>query len=401
MIPNIKPANFLVLRRMPPTGNQFMPVDLALQNLRSTAPYSATIVYQRTPATHFSLKEYYSYHFKNRCSYLWDRLNRNNGLIILAITCTVACVGILALTAVVFKYYIAHWAILKQDIVNGKIGLYRYIFSSDTDNLEFLKIQPYTNYIFVRMATLFDYQLEVFSNTIGILTSAIACLTVPFCSAVAACLQIHTDFKENPPDKLEYDRITLFGKQSLIDISLASLNNQQDERGFLLDPLSQEKINPAHICYPRYIKLGAYLFSLPSLVNALLAHDLDEGRLKHPLENRYLHQKEQELVLEKINTLLALNHRTFFQCFNPFNISFFKIDMSKQEQQEFEQATSTAYNNRLVNHNINGFNQKTEAEQRVYITQHKQRDIQVFRKAKLLESLNRLTRQLTQEAHLE
>lgn len=328
-------------------------------------------------------------------------MNHNKGLIILAITCTLACVGILALTIVCFNHLIASWAILKQDILNGKIGLYRYIFDTASANLVLLKIQEYTNFIFVRMATLFDYRLEVLNDTMGLLCASAFLFIVPFCCALIAFIDIYNNFKQNPPVKLEYDRVTLFYKQSPIDISPASLNNDQDENNFLLDPLSKEKINPAHICYPRYIKLGTHLFSLPSLVNALLAHDLDAGRLKHPLENRYLHQKEQEMVLEKINTLLTLDNQTFFRCFNPFDVSFFKIDMSKQEQQQFEQATSTAYKNRLENHNINGFNQKTEAEQRAYITQHKQQDMQVLRKAKLIESLTRLTPQLAQAAHLE
>lgn len=391
-IPPIPVASTLIHKQMP---FSYTSVQLALDNLTTTRPILWQLDLQRSAATTFSWKERFCHHVKDYCSHMWEQLKTNKYRIGAFIVCTLICICIIALTRLSINHTFIHYASLKQDILNGKMGI--YLSRHNQAELQMLKMDIYTNFVFLRHATLTDYKLIILASLINITIVSAVSLIFPMSIAFIALVDIYAKYKQNPMPKIQYDRLTLLVQQKAIDISPAALSNARDESGFLLDPLSRKKIDPDHICYPRYVKLGTHLFCLGSLINALLAHNLHAGKLKHPLENRYLHEQEQKEIMKKIHSLLSLNEETFLNCFNPFNISYFKIIMNEEEQKRFEQDTLILYQQTLIDNNENDFNSMDLAEQTAYINTHKQEALFKAKQGKLRTYLDQ---KVFQEAHL-
>lgn len=99
--------------------------------------------------------------------------------------------------------------------------------------------------------------------------------------------------------------------------SVPSWANFESE-DYLEDPITFEKIKKSWIESPRFIKLAPYVLNINSVLNVIFRHPLDEGRIKHPVETRYMTKEETAVVLDHLSHLFKIDQSQIMKCFSPF-----------------------------------------------------------------------------------
>jgi hypothetical protein len=347
---------------------------IALANLQATSHLLIELETKLTKNPSLLLKE--------RIQIFGKSFKQHSDLVVCSIFLVAFSVCMVAAAVFIPICMVQNWAKMKQDILDKKLGWYRSIFEQN-NNEYLLEIKNYYYYSFVRYANMNDYSQKVLKDALCILL-LIPLMTGPFLvGSVFSIQELHSKFEE---DKV-VDRLEVFEKASTTEIVLEELSNERDKDGFLIDPLSQEKIPPDQISYPRYLKLGQLLFCLPSLIKSFMSHDLGSGKLKHPTQDRYLSDLEQTQVLNKMEALLGINAEAFLKSFNIYNDLMFRIEMSLEQKSRYEQQCSQVFRQSLINFSP-GFRDLSLAEQEQYIALNKNLAFTSYKLANLEEKLD-------------
>lgn len=306
---------------------------VALANLNNTHNTFLEVSSKRITKPVLNLKEQLQVFKKNLYK---------NGAIVREICLTVV-ISLVFVTVIVGLFLLMknNWKNFKQDILDKKFAYYFY--NNDPSIVRLLDVNRYINYTFLRDLDMSDYRKQVLSDTLfGVIFGALL-LAAPISLLITDSYDLHRLMKQDR----NVDKIEIYETAISSNLEDADFSNEKNEDGFLLDPLSQEPINPEHINYPRYIKLGNHLFTARSFVKALLSHDLEFGRMKHPLQNRFLTDDEQNEILNKFQSLLGIDGSKFLASFNIFNTTQFRSLMNIEQKAAYDAQCLATYRHRL------------------------------------------------------
>lgn len=302
---------------------------------------------------------------KQRVTILTAACKKHSLAILSVVAITILAVGIIVALVLFNSSAHQHLNQRKQDILDGKIGIYKLVTNRWT-KYNMRAIQDYPNWEFVRFADLDDYKKESLVTSAFLISFTVSMAVL----AVAMAAAISLDFIEEFQKEFNLNKVNVQEKISKQNHDIEELSNLVDQQGFLLDPLTSKQIHPDHINAPRHIKVGSELYTAESLIKFFLSHDLEFGFMKHPSQNRYLSESEQSEILEKLENILAIEREEFLRCFNIYNSHKFHISMSITQKSAFDNDCIAQYRSTL-RWNQPGFIQMPEINQNQFMEQNK------------------------------
>lgn len=273
----------------------------------------------------------------------------------------------------------------KQQILDKKWAVYFYNINPKFKRI--LKVNDYIKFTFDRYLNMDDYNRIVKKQTAALVIYGAIIIGGFLSTLIGAVIVMSYDLHKLMKQDRIVDKIEIYEKATDSHLEIEELSNETNDEGFFLDPFSLEPINPVHINYPRYIKLGNHLFTAPSFVKALLSHDLEAGRMKHPLQNRFLTEDEQNEILNKLQSLLGINGNKFLESFNIFNFHQFRSMMNIEQKAAFDADCLETYRHLLQAH-YRWFRDFTPQQKDDYIAANKARAFAIYRVNNLIHSLD-------------
>lgn len=263
---------------------------LVIENLTTNQPKVTTAWYNIEPVSKRTLKDRIHLlceHFKNNTTLYWNVLKA------VALLTTACVVGFLAV-----KFFGSYLANLYDNILHGRL--------------------VYQGYPLDGVPVGWDYYYEdVFS---------VWCIYfIIFGCGLASGKYLYETLKDlktslgqffESPHRLV--REINLRDSSFPQFDKTVLANDKEGSNFR-DPITWDDLKGEWIHAPRFIKIGHYVFAFDTLLKRLFDKPLLNGkRIHHPIEERYLDDREQEKLISDLSRLLGLDSSKFLNYWDPY-----------------------------------------------------------------------------------